>query len=190
MQAIIDACDEGRLEAVPCAVVSNNGDAEALVRARRHGIAAYHLSAGTHPVPDDLDAEILKVLRAHAADLLVLAGYLRKVGPRTLEAYRGRILNIHPALLPKFGGRGMFGLRVHEAVLRAGDRETGVTVHLADQEYDHGPILAQCRIPVLANDTPERLANRVLEREHQFFVEVLQRIAAGGISLPARMEAP
>ena len=102
---------------------------------------------------------------------------MKKIGPRTLARYRGLVLNIHPALLPKFGGQGMYGRRVHEEVLAAGDRVTGVTVHLADEEYDRGPILAQREVPVVRGDTVDSLAARVLEAEHALYVETLARIA-------------
>jgi phosphoribosylglycinamide formyltransferase-1 len=181
MQAVIDACRDGRLSAKACAVVSNNGDSEALERARREGIPAYHLSAKTHPNPEKLQEAILNVLDMHRAEWIVLAGYMKKLGPKILETYRGRILNIHPSLLPKFGGPGMCGDAVHRAVLDAGEQETGVTVHLVDGEYDHGAILAQCAVPVAPDDTVESLARRVLEREHDFLVETLDRIFKGEI---------
>lgn len=182
MQAVIDACRSGRLEATPCVVISNNREAEALTRAERAAIPRYHLSSKTHPDPEQLDAEILATLRRHHADFVLLAGYMRKLGPRTLAYYRGRVLNIHPALLPKYGGPGMYGERVHAAVLAAGDQETGVTIHLVDEEYDHGAIVAQCRVPVLAGDTVESLAARVLEREHSLLVETLAQIADGTLT--------
>jgi phosphoribosylglycinamide formyltransferase-1 len=184
MQAVIDACGDGRLAAVPAVVISNNADSEALDRARRHGIAHYHLSGTTHPDPTRLDAAIADALAAHGVELVVLAGYMRKLGSITLERFRGRVVNIHPALLPRFGGQGMYGQRVHEAVLAAGERETGVTIHVVDAEYDHGPILAQCRVPVLPGDTAETLAARVLEREHVFLVETLAAIVGGRLKLP------
>ena len=105
------------------------------------------------------------------------------LGPRTLDAYRNRILNVHPALLPKFGGPGMYGERVHEAVLASGDRVSGVTVHLVDEEYDHGPVVAQTQVPVLPDDTPGTLAAKVLEQEHILYPETIQRIATGEIDL-------
>jgi phosphoribosylglycinamide formyltransferase-1 len=108
---------------------------------------------------------------------------MKKLGPRTLAAYRNRIVNIHPALLPKFGGQGMYGMNVHKAVIEAGERESGVTIHLVDEEYDHGTILAQTRLPVLPDDTPQTLAQRVLEREHSFLVETLDKIIRGEIRL-------
>ena len=184
MQAVIDACGSGRLHARPCVVISNNSDCQAIARAKRAGIPSYHLSSKTHPEPDQLDGAILHGLLRHSADLVILGGYMRKLGPRTLAQYRGRILNIHPALLPKFGGRGMYGTHVHEAVLAAGERETGVTVHLVDEGYDTGPIVAQCRVPVLDSDTAETLAKRVLAREHSFLVDTLEGIIAGEIALP------
>jgi phosphoribosylglycinamide formyltransferase-1 len=122
-------------------------------------------------------------MRAHEVNLIVLAGYMRKLGPRTLAQYRGRVLNIHPALLPKFGGPGMYGARVHEAVLTAQEKESGATIHLVTEEYDQGPIIAQSRVAVLPGDTVESLAARVLEVEHALFPETLARIARGEIEL-------
>ena len=185
MQAVLDACASGRLHATPAVLICNNRDAEALERAARAGLPRYHLSGATHPDPDALDAAILDALARHDAELVVLAGYMKKLGPRTLGRYRNRVLNIHPALLPRFGGQGMYGARVHAAVLAAGERETGVTIHVVDAEYDHGPILAECRVPVSEGDTPATLAERVLAREHAFLVETLEQLATGALTLPA-----
>ena len=184
MQAIVDACRDGRLPAEPVVAVGNNSRSRALERARRQEIRAFHLSSRTHPDPDALDAAIASVLGRCGADLVCLAGYMKLVGPRTLRAFEGRVLNIHPALLPKYGGRGFYGRAVHEAVLAAGESESGATVHLVDELYDHGPVLARARVPVLAGDTPEALAARVLEQEHRLFPDTLRRIAAGEINLP------
>src|SRR5262249_54434009 len=151
---------------------------------RHHGIPAYHVSTHTHPGPEQCDAEILRRLRQHDVELVILAGYLRKVGTQTLHGYRNRILNIHPALLPKFGGQGMYGNQVHAAVLAAGETETGITIHVVDEAYDHGPIIAQCRVPVLADDTVESLAHRVLARKRRCVVETLERIFGGELVLP------
>jgi phosphoribosylglycinamide formyltransferase-1 len=189
MQAVADACRSGRLDARPSVVISNNSESGALARARWESIPHYHLSGRTHPLPEELDDAILEALRRHQVDLVVLAGYMKKIGPRTLRHYRGRILNIHPALLPRFGGEGMYGTRVHAAVLAAGERETGVTIHVVDEQYDRGPVVAQCRLPVLGHDTVESLAQRVLEREHAFLVETLVGIAAGTIALPGTSTA-
>ncbi len=183
MQAIIDAIKNGKLKANPVVVISNNSDSKALQRAQNEGIPYYHLSHKTHPKSEELDQTILEVLTIHHTDLVVLAGYMKKIGKLVLEAYQGKILNIHPALLPKFGGQGMYGSRVHEAVLKAGEKESGVTVHLVDEHYDHGPTLAQKRVPVLENDTAESLAERVLKEEHKIYAETIGKIISGEIEL-------
>jgi len=182
MQAIIDVCKAGRLRAKPCVVISNNSTSMALQRAKNEGIPGFHISPQSHP-GDAEDREILRVLRLHGVDTVILAGYMKRLGPVTLAAYRGRILNIHPALLPKFGGQGMYGRHVHEAVLAAGEQVTGVTVHVIAENYDSGPILNQCRIPVEAGDTVETLSARVLKQEHRLYVETLQKISQGKIVL-------
>lgn len=184
VQAIIDACRAGKLDAELCVVICNNSKSQVLDRARQAGIATCHLSSHTHPDPEALDAAMLEMLRNHRVNLIVLAGYMRKLGPRTLAQYRGRVLNIHPALLPKFGGTGMYGHHVHEAVIAAGEKESGATIHLVTEEYDRGPIIAQRKIPVLAGDTPDSLAARVLEVEHQLYADTLANIASGQIKLP------
>ena len=177
LQVIIDACREGRLEATVCVVISNNSGSMALERARREGIPYHHLSGVTHPQPEQLDGAILGMLEKHQIDLVILAGYMRLLGPQTLSRYRNRILNSHPALLPKFGGKGMYGSLVHEAVLAAKEPVTGVTIHLADGVYDHGHIVAQRRVPVIDGDTVDSLTERVQRRERRLWVETLQRIA-------------
>jgi phosphoribosylglycinamide formyltransferase-1 len=184
MQSVIDACNAGLLAAKPCVVISNNSDSEALARAWGENIPAYHLSSKVIADPEALDDTILLTLRRHEVELVVLAGYMKQLGPKTLANYKNRVINIHPALLPKYGGVGMYGMHVHEAVISAGDPETGVTIHLVDAEYDHGQVLAQCRVPVLPGDTPDTLAARVLEQEHRFLVETLQNIVSGQITLP------
>ena len=166
LQAIIDSCRSGAIDAKVRVVISNNSRSLALERARSATIPASHLSGSTHPDPDDLDEAIADTLRRHGVQVVALAGYMKMLGPRTLGAYRNRILNVHPALLPKFGGHGMYGERVHAAVLASGDSVSGVTVHLVDEKYDHGPVVAQAEVPVLPGDTPDTLAARVLEQEH------------------------
>jgi phosphoribosylglycinamide formyltransferase 1 len=183
LQAILDACQEGKLDAVPRVVISNNSTSGALARARAAGVPGYHVSAQTHPGAEE-DREILRLLRHHGVDTVILAGYMKRVGPDTLRAYRGRILNIHPALLPRFGGVGLYGKRVHEAVLQAGEKVSGATVHLIDEQYDTGPILSQARVPVREGDTADSLAARVLEQEHLLYVETLRKISEGAIELP------
>ncbi len=183
LQAVIDACESGQLNATPVMVISNNPDARALERGRRHGLLCRHLSSRTHPEPDQLDEAITAAFQAQAVDLIVLAGYMKMIGPRLLAAYPDQIINIHPSLLPRHGGRGMYGMHVHEAVLAAGDTETGVTVHLVNDEYDRGRILAQARIAVEPGDDAKSLAKRVLQVEHRLYVQVLDRIITGEIRL-------
>lgn len=185
LQAIMDACKSGRLDARVCVVISNNSRSGALRRARREGIPAYHLSGVTHPTEEELDSAILRVLESHSVELVALAGYMKRVGPRVLARYDRRILNTHPALLPRFGGEGMYGRFVHEAVLASGAETTGATVHLVDERYDHGPVIAQREAPVLAGDTVDTLSARVLREEHRLYVETLRRIAEGKIDLDA-----
>ena len=184
MQSVVDACREGRLQAEVALVISNNSSARVLMRASEAGIPALYLSSRTHPEPADLDVAICRALVEHVVDTILLAGYLKKLGPITLDRFTGRILNTHPALLPKYGGLGMYGDRVHEAVLASGDRESGVSVHIVDAEYDTGPVLAQTRVPVEPGDTVSLLSQRVHARELDFVVEVLREIERGGIHLP------
>jgi formyltetrahydrofolate-dependent phosphoribosylglycinamide formyltransferase len=159
-------------------VVSNRADAGGLARALEHGVPGELLR-------DAADAnEWLELLRHHRVDLLVLAGYLKLVPAPVVARYRDRILNIHPALLPTFGGPGMYGLRVHQAVLASGARESGATVHLVNEVYDRGRILAQTRVPVLPGDTPDTLAARVLEAEHRLLPAVVLAAAAAGHPVP------
>ena len=185
LQAIIDRSEAGTLHAKVVVVIGNNSEAGVFDRARRHGIPAIHLSRATHDDEGDLDLAIRDALRAHGVEWIILAGYMRPIGRMVLEEYRDRILNIHPALLPKFGGKGMYGLRVHAAVLAAGENETGVTVHLVTTDYDTGPVLGQRKVPVLSGDTPETLQKRVLEQEHRLYAEVIEAIASGDLKIDA-----
>jgi phosphoribosylglycinamide formyltransferase-1 len=169
---------EGSLAATIAVVVSDRPDAGGLELARQWGIATEVLFN-----PSD-GAGWLSVLRRHDVELLVLAGYVRLVPANVIAAYRGRIVNVHPALLPAFGGKGMYGRRVHEAVLASGARESGATVHLVDEAYDHGATLAQARVPVLPSDTPETLAQRVLQLEHRLLPAVVLAAARAGRPVP------
>lgn len=186
LRAIVAAIRAGELEARPRLVVSNRRAAPALEFARAEGVEACFIP--TVPDPDIADARLAEALQASCADLVILSGYLRKLGPRTLAAFQGRILNIHPALLPDFGGQGMYGRRVHEAVLATGAATTGATVHLVDEAYDHGPVVAQCRLVIAPGETAESLEARVMAAEPKLFVETLQKIADGSLSLGAVAE--
>jgi phosphoribosylglycinamide formyltransferase-1 len=140
------------------------------------------LSGATHPEAAALDAAVANALISHRCDWVLLAGYMKKLGPITLAQFGGRILNTHPSLLPRHGGLNMYGERVHQAVLDSGDAVTGVTIHVVESEYDVGPILAQREIPVRPNDTLENLAARVLSVEGAFVVETLLGIATGELA--------
>lgn len=176
MQAIIDGCKAGAINGKVVAVISNNADSYALVRAEREGIDRYHVAQSKYPDEASMVNAIMDILESHQTDMVFLAGYLKKVDPSIIRKYKDNIYNIHPALLPKYGGRGMHGIHVHTAVIENGEKETGITIHRVTEEYDSGAIIAQAKVPVLEDDTPEVLAARVLEREHTFLVEVLGRI--------------
>jgi len=184
MQAILDGCRDGAIAAEPSLLICNNRNAQVIERARAISMPSCILNGKTHPDPEALDQAMLDALRDASIDLVVLAGFMKKIGPKVLNAYHNRIVNIHPSLLPKFGGQGMYGLRVHEAVLEAGESETGATVHLIGDEYDEGPILQQSTVPVLPDDTPESLQQRVLAQEHCLYPDTLAKVAKGEIELP------
>src|SRR5262245_53684892 len=183
LQSIIDACAQGRINGRVVAVISNNSESGALRRAGAAGIATFHLSSFTHSSGDALDDAICGALRRARADVIFLAGYMKRLGPRTLAAFPARILNTHPALLPKFGGQGMFGDRVFEAVLAGGESESGASVHLVDAEYDTGTVVRQERVAVLPGDTVESLKARVQACEREAVVETLAAIASGELVL-------
>ncbi|MBE3092899.1 MAG: phosphoribosylglycinamide formyltransferase [Chloroflexi bacterium] len=175
-QAVIDAYKNGKTRAKVVVVISNNSKAGVIERAKKEKIPYYHLSSEIYPDLNKLDEEILNILRKHEAELVLLAGYVKKLGIKTLEYYRNKIINIHPALLPKYGGKGMYGLNVHKEIIKNKEKETGITIHIVDTEYDHGKIINQVQIPVEKEDTPESLQRRVLDHEHAFIVETLNKI--------------
>ena len=177
LQAIMDGCREGKIPAEVVVVISNNGDSMALQRAAKAGIDHFHLSAKTEGSEEALSERILALLSEYRVDMIFLAGYMRLLDPKILKRYEGHVYNIHPALLPKYGGKGMYDMKVQQAVIAAGEKESGVTIHRVSPEYDSGEIVAQTRVPVLPDDTPESLKERVLNREHEFLVEVLADIA-------------
>lgn len=184
-RAILNAIDAGRLPGVRIALVlSNNSGAGILEVARSAGLPAVHLSEkqfqGERAFVDALGT----TLHRHGADFIALAGYMKRVPPEIVGVFRNRIINIHPALLPKFGGKGMYGIHVHQAVLAAGERFSGATVHMVDEEYDRGPIVLQRQVPVRPDDTAETLAARVLEVEHEIYPEALRLLAEGAAPLP------
>jgi phosphoribosylglycinamide formyltransferase 1 len=173
LQAIMDHFENVARERVANVVLvaSNRPDSPVLIRA-----ATASIDIATFDAADD-GSELLALLHKFRIDLVVLAGYLKRIQTKVIREYAGRIVNIHPALLPAFGGEGMYGARVHEAVIASGAKESGATVHLVDDEYDRGPIVAQWRIPVEPSDTPASLAARVLNVEHIVYPRTIEMIA-------------
>lgn len=185
MQAIIDACARGEIDGQVVLVIGTRREAPALQRASNAGIATRVVS------PRDLSEEeyarrLLKALDEATVDLVCLAGYMRLLPVAVVQAYAGRIMNIHPALLPLFGGKGMYGERVHQAVLESGMKVSGCTVHFVDEHYDTGPIIVQRCVPVEEDDTWQTLAARVLTQEHQAYVQAVQLFAQGRLRIEGR----
>lgn len=176
LQAIIDSIENKKLDAKISIVVSNNPDAYALERARKAGIPTYII---TSKGIENIDNELSEVLKDYEIDLIVLAGYLRKIGDKLLARYR--IINTHPSLLPKFGGKGMHGMHVHQAVIDAGEKISGVTVHFVNDEYDSGSIIRQTTVEVLDTDDAESLSAKVQKAEKVQLIEVLNDFSKGVI---------
>ncbi len=189
LQAVLDACASGRLAARIAVVISNNASAGALRRARDAGVPARHLSLATAGGSQSLDQALAETLSEFASDWVLLAGYMKRLGPKTLAPFAGRIINTHPALLPEFGGQGMFGANVHRAVLAAGRRTSGASVHWVDENYDTGAVIAQVRVPVESGDSVESLAQRVQAAERELVVEVLAAAASGRLNPPQQSHA-
>ena len=184
MRAVLEAMDNG-LEATATVLICNNQNAAAFALAKHHNIPSYHLSGKTHPDPEMLDRAICTTLRKHAVDLVMLSGYMKLLGPVTLQAYRNRILNIHPALLPKFGGRGMYGDRVHRAVIDNQEVTSGASVHIVTAEYDQGPVLNQQQVQLEKDETVTSLREKIKKLEGKLYVETLKKIISGEITLPS-----
>jgi len=182
-QALLNAIREGVLPARICAVVSNNSAAGALDIARSQNIPGHHLSQKQFPSVDAYSEHLISVLGDHRADFIALAGYMKKIPGTIIARYRNRITNIHPALLPSFGGPGMYGMRVHEAVIASGVKLSGATVHLVDEEYDRGPIVLQKAVEVTPDDDPESLARKVLKIEHEIYPQALKAFAEDRVLL-------
>lgn len=180
LQAIIDACKNNELDAKVVVVISNNFLSKSIQRAKGADIPAYAINEAYHPTSYLRDIAIQTVLDCYAVDLVILAGYMKLLGPETLDSYKDKVLNSHPSLLPKYGGKGLYGTLVHRAVIESGDDVTGVTIHLVDGQYDHGETIAQCFVPVLEDDTALTLEERVKERERRFWIETLQTIITCG----------
>lgn len=183
-KAITKACERGDLSADPALLICNNPGAGALEWATDLQLKSYCLNESNMGGVEPLDREIATILSEHKIDLVICSGYMKLIGPQTIAAVGGHILNVHPALLPRHGGRGMYGRRVHEAVVAAGEKETGITIHLVNGEYDQGPIIAQHRLPVRPGDTAEIVENRVKAAEPDFYIQTLRHILDGDVKLP------
>ncbi|MCS6950442.1 MAG: phosphoribosylglycinamide formyltransferase [bacterium] len=185
MAALIDACERGEIDGQVVLVIGTRREAPALQRAAEKGVPTCVIS------PRGLDDEqyarrLLQALEEAQVDLVCLAGYMRLLPAPVVRAYAGRVMNIHPALLPLFGGKGMYGEHVHRAVLESGMKVSGCTVHFVDEHYDTGPIILQRCVPVEEDDTWESLAARVLEQEHQAYVQAVKLFAEGRLRLEGR----
>jgi phosphoribosylglycinamide formyltransferase-1 len=178
-EAIVKASQSGELKAQVVGLVTSRPGIGALARAERLSVPSQVLALKDFSSRDEWDKAVLAQLQSWNADWVVLAGYLSLIGPRVLQAFPERLVNIHPSLLPKFGGAGMYGNKVHAAVLQAKESQTGITVHLIDAQYDQGRVVAQCFLPVLADDTVERLAARVRAQENLFYPRVLNGLISG-----------
>ncbi len=185
-QALLDRKTAGDLHVDFVLLIGNNSAAGAFEKARSRGISCRHLVPSHFPSEDDYCKKFLEILAEHRIELIVLAGYMKKLPGGVVQAYHRRIVNIHPALLPAFGGKGMYGSHVHEAVIEYGAKLSGITVHFVDEEYNHGPIILQKAIAVLDTDNPHSLAQRVLRVEHSCYWQAIEAIAAGKIVFEGR----
>ncbi len=177
-KAIMHAIRNGEIpNAGVVLVISNNSNAGILELGRSFGVPSAHVSAAKSGSEDGFVRSLLSALEEHGVNCIVLAGYMKRMPNEVIAAYKDRILNVHPALLPQHGGKGMYGMRVHESVIASGDRVSGATVHLVDEEYDHGKILLQREVPVAADETPESLATKVLAVEHVIYPEAIRLFA-------------
>jgi phosphoribosylglycinamide formyltransferase-1 len=178
--AILLAIQRGEIpEALIRIVISNNSNAGILDIARANGIPAEHIREKQFHSHEEFVEHVLATLRTHEVNFIALAGYMKRIPLRIIDAFRNRIVNIHPALLPKFGGAGMYGMHVHDAVVAAGEQWSGATVHVVDEEYDRGQILLQRTVSVAPGETSASLANKVLDVEHELYPEALRLIAEG-----------
>jgi phosphoribosylglycinamide formyltransferase-1 len=178
LQAIIDACEKGILKDIAqvSLVISNKPDAYGLERAKKHNIEAVYIDNKKFPDNPAYCSRLVIEFMERNIDIVCLAGFLLKIEPNFIRAFSKNILNIHPALLPKFGGKGMYGHFVHEAVVEAKEKESGATVHFVDDEYDHGKTILQRKVQVLENDTPFSLAQKVLAVEHEIYPEAIKMV--------------
>lgn len=174
LSSIIHAGKAGKISSKIVLVISNNSTSNALNIAHENQIPAVHLSQKQFASEEEYENKFLDLLRLHKVDMIILAGYMKMIPLGIVKEYKNKILNIHPALIPSFCGKGLYGLKVHEAVLNYGAKVTGVTIHIVDEEYDTGPIVLQKTVPVKDDDTPETLQKRVLAVEHKIYPEAIK----------------
>lgn len=186
LQALIDGVESGEIYADICLVIASKPDVYALERAKARGIPAKVISRRDYTSKEAFDRAVLDALQAYRAEGVVLAGYLSILGKCVIDAYKERILNIHPALIPSFCGDGYYGIKVHEAALAYGVKVTGATVHFVDEGTDTGPIVMQEAVPVLEGDTPKTLQERVLKTEHEILRKSVALFAAGKLAVDGR----
>jgi len=184
MISVLEAIKKG-LPIIPTVLICNNKDANAFKVAKDFDLPAYNLSHKTHKYFIDLDEAICSTLKKHDVDLLLLSGYMKKLGPKTLSEFHYRILNIHPSLLPRFGGKGMYGDHVHQAVLDRKEKVTGATVHIVTAEYDQGPIINQQKVSLSDHETLDSIREKVRQVESHLYVDTLEGIISGKISIPS-----
>ena len=182
-KAIIDSCKQSVLDACPVLLISNNKSSKALVWAKSYNVRVEYINPKKFISLDEADTLHLNILKEMKVDFVILAGYLSKIGYKVIKYFKNRIINIHPSLLPKYGGKGMFGIKIHERVIDSGEDETGITIHVVSGDYDMGHILAQKKIKVLKDESAYSLSKRVLEQEHIFYTYTLNKIFSGKIDL-------
>lgn len=176
LQSLIDASEDGRLSGEIVLVISSRDNAYGLERAFNAGIDTFVYKVKNYPSKEDARRDLLEMLKEYEVEYIALAGYLKLLPEPVLKYFKNRITNIHPALLPKYGGKGMYGHHVHKHVIKAGEKESGATVHLVDEIYDHGKILMHKKVAVSPKDTPDSLAAKVLKIEHQIYSEALNKL--------------
>lgn len=174
MQAIIDACKTGILQSKPSLLISNNSKSGAIQRAINENIPYFHISSISYPNEKIRNKQIIHYLSEYNINLIILAGYMKKLDSEIIDFVNGMVLNIHPALLPKFGGENMYGMNVHNAVIEAKEKISGASVHFVNSEYDKGKIILQREIEVSENDSPQSLAEKVLKIEHIIYPEAIK----------------
>lgn len=175
-QAIIDAVASGQINGRLAGLVTNKSGIQAIERAQKHGIEHCRLAPSQFSEQSNYVDALLNQLDSWQTHLIALAGYMIKIPPEIINQYQGRIVNIHPSLLPKYGGKGFYGMRIHQAVIDNNENESGCTVHLVTEEYDDGPILDRRKVPVKDSDDAEALAKRILKEEHQLFPKIIAQL--------------